>query len=126
MSDVNVGVPAAKNRNLMAGLDVCPKQVHPSLVDGCGGRAGVDHEHHLGAGLSDQGGTARGAEVVSLTAADASAAVKPICQGVALWCHQALATHHPRHFGYPGPRGEVTATLDIPRGRGTRHCVVTF
>jgi hypothetical protein len=38
MSDVNVGVPAAKNRNLMAGLDVCPKQVHPSLWTAVVGR----------------------------------------------------------------------------------------
>jgi hypothetical protein len=52
----------------------------------------------MDAGLSDQvrvGGTARGAEVVSWGSTDASEAVKRICQGVALRCHQAIATHHP-------------------------------
>lgn len=50
---------------------------------------------HLDARLSDQGATARGAEVVSWGSTDALEAVKRICQGVALRCHQAIATHHP-------------------------------
>jgi hypothetical protein len=38
--------------------------------------------------------TARGAEVVSWGSTDALDAVKRICHGVALRCHQAVATHH--------------------------------
>jgi hypothetical protein len=53
---------------------------------------------HPGVRLSDQvgvGGAARGAEVVSWGSPDALEAVKRICQGVALRCHQAIATHPP-------------------------------
>jgi hypothetical protein len=50
---------------------------------------------HRGAGRSDQGTTARGAEVISWGSADALEAVRRICHGVALRCHQTLATHHP-------------------------------
>ena len=50
---------------------------------------------HLDARLSDQGATARRAEVVSWGSTDALEAVKRICQDVALRCHQAIAAHHP-------------------------------
>jgi hypothetical protein len=50
---------------------------------------------HVDARRSDQGATARGAEVVSWGSTDALEAVKRICHGVALRCHQTLATHHP-------------------------------
>jgi hypothetical protein len=47
--------------------------------------------------LSDQaqaGRTAPGAEVVSWGSTDALDAVKRICDGVAMRCHQAIAKHH--------------------------------
>lgn len=49
---------------------------------------------HVDARLSDQGATARGAEVVSWGSNDALEAVKRICHDVALRCHQAIGTHH--------------------------------
>jgi len=50
---------------------------------------------YMSACLSDQGATARGAEVVYWGSADALEAVKRICHGVTLRCHQVLAAHHP-------------------------------
>jgi len=51
---------------------------------------------HVDVRLSDQGApVVRAAEVVSWGSTDALEAVQRICQGVALRCHQALATHHP-------------------------------
>ncbi len=50
-----------------------------------------------GSRLSDQvqaSSTAPGAEAVSWGSADALDAVKRVCHGVALRCHQAIATHH--------------------------------
>ena len=52
----------------------------------------------LGARLFDQvpaGATARGADVVGWGSTDALAAVKRICQDVALRCQQTIATYHP-------------------------------
>jgi hypothetical protein len=41
------------------------------------------------------GETAQGAQVVSWNSTDALDAVKRVCQGVALRCHQTIAAHHP-------------------------------
>jgi len=62
--------------------------------------------------LSDQAQasrTAPGAEVVSWGSTDALDAVKRVCHGVALRCHQAIATHHSNDAPeISGQRGELT------------------
>ena len=51
---------------------------------------------HLGLHFSNQagvGGPAWGAEVIPWGSTEASEAVRRICQGVTMRCHQAMATH---------------------------------
>lgn len=53
---------------------------------------------HLGLHFSNQagvGGPAGGAEVIPWGSTEASEAVHRICQGVAMRCYQAMATHRP-------------------------------
>jgi hypothetical protein len=53
---------------------------------------------HLGSSLSSQvrvGGSVRDAELIPWGSTEALEAIQRICQGVAMRCHQALATHHP-------------------------------
>jgi hypothetical protein len=53
---------------------------------------------HLGLPLSNQvrvGGPAWGTEVIPWGSTDALEAVKRICQGVTVRCHQAIAAHRP-------------------------------
>jgi hypothetical protein len=52
---------------------------------------------HLGLPLSSQvrgGGSVRDAELIAWGSTEALEAVKRICQGVAMRCHQTMATHH--------------------------------
>lgn len=52
----------------------------------------------LGSSSSSQvrlGGPARDAELIPWGSTEALEAIKRICQGVAMRCHEAMATHHP-------------------------------
>jgi hypothetical protein len=87
----------AKDCHLISRLDVCHSG-WPSELLAVVGRGSGTMSDQIGARLFDQvraGATARGVDVVGWGSTDALAAVKRMCQDVALRCQQAIATHHP-------------------------------